>query len=85
MFYKIIRIISKRDNLPSDETILNLIEGFKNSSFKVIRINFEEGTIEKDYQEKSYYNFGKLRKITKKDLKPFEKQEEKNTLKTSKN
>lgn len=83
--YKIIRIISKRDNLPSDETILNLIEGFKNSDFQVVRIDIDEGTIEKDYNQKMIYNFGKLRKITKKDLKPFEKQEEKNTSKTSKN
>ena len=45
---------------------LNLINEFKNSSFKVIRIDFEEGTIEKDYNEKMIYNFGKLRRITKK-------------------
>lgn len=76
MFYKIIRIISKRDNLPSDEVILNLIEGFKNSDFKVIRVNFEEGTIERNYSEKWYCNFGKLRKIKKEDLEPFEKQED---------
>lgn len=83
--YKVIRFIAIKDRIPSDEVILNLIEEFKNSDFKVIRINFEEGIIEKDYQEKSYYNFGKLKKVTKEDLKPFEKQEEKNTLKTSKN
>lgn len=83
--YKIIRIISKRDNLPSDEIILNLIEGFKNSDFKVVRIDIDEGTVDRDYSEKWYCNFGELRRITKKDLEPFEKQEEKNTLKTSKN
>ena len=49
---------------------------FKNSDFKVIRINFEEGTIDRDYQEKWYCNFGELRRITKEDLKQFEKQEE---------
>lgn len=73
--YKIIRIISKRDNLPSDEVILNLVEGFKNSDFEVIRIDIDEGTIDKDYQEKWYCNFGKLRRISQKDLDKFEKQE----------
>ena len=71
--YKTIRIISKKDKLPSDEVILNLIEGFKNSDFKVIRINFEEGTIDRDYEERWYCNFGELRKITQKDLEQFEK------------
>ena len=74
--YKMIRFIATKDRIPSDEVILNLIEGFKNSDFKVIRINFEEGTIDRDYEEKWYCNFGKLRKITKKDLEQFEKQEE---------
>ena len=77
--YRMIRFIANKDRIPSDEVILNLIEGFKNSDFKVIRINFEEGTIEKDYNEKWYCNFGELRRITKKDLEQFEKQEE-NTL-----
>ena len=70
--YRMIRFIATKDRIPSDEVILNLVEGFKNSDFKVIRINFEEGTIEKDYNEKSHYNFGELRKITKKDLEQFE-------------
>ena len=83
--HRMIRFIATKDRIPSDEVIINLIEGFKNSNFKVIRINFEEGTIDRDYQEKWYCNFGKLRKITKKDLQQFEKQEEKNILKTSKN
>ena len=83
--HRMIRFIATKDRIPSDETIINLIEEFKNSDFKVIRINFEEGTIEKNYSEKWYCNFGELRNITKKDLKPFEKQKEKNTLKTSKN
>lgn len=83
--YRMIRFIAAKDRIPSDEVILNLVNEFKNLNFKVIRINFEEGTIEKDYNQKMIYNFGKLRKITKKDLKPFEKQEEKNTSKTSKN
>ena len=74
--YKMIRFIATKDRIPSDEVILNLIEKFKNSDFKVVRINFEEGTIEKDYDEKSYYDFGELRKITQKDLEKFEKQEE---------
>ena len=74
--YRIIRFIAAKDRIPSDEVILNLIEELKNSDFKVIRINFEKGTIEKDYEEKSYYDFGKLRKITQKDLEQFEKQEE---------
>ena len=73
--YKMIRFIATKDRIPSDEVILNLIEEFKNSDFKVVRINFEEGTIEKDYDEKSYYDFGELRKITQKDLEKFEKQE----------
>ena len=71
--YRMIRFIAAKDRIPSDEVILNLIEGFKNSDFKVIRINFEEGTIEKDYEEKSHHDFGKLRKITQKDLEKFEK------------
>ena len=70
--YKMIRFIAAKDRIPSDEVILNLIEGFKNSDFKVIRINFEEGTIDRDYEEKWYCNFGKLRKITQKDLEQFE-------------
>ena len=83
--YRMIRFIATKERIPSDETIINLIEEFKNSEFKVIRIDFEEGTIEKDYCEKWYRDFGKLRRITKKVLEPFEKQKEKNTLKTSKN
>ena len=71
-----IRFIATKDRIPSDEVILNLVEGFKNSDFKVVRIDFEKGTIEKDYEEKSYRNFGKLRKITKEDLEQFEKQGE---------
>ena len=71
--YKVIRFIATKDRIPSDEVILNLIEGFKNSDFKIIRINFEEGTIDRDYEEKWYCNFGELRKITKEDLKQFEK------------
>ena len=74
--YRMIRFIANKDRIPSDEVILNLIEGFKNSDFKVIRINFEEGTIDRDYEEKWYCNFGKLRNITQKDLEQFEKQEE---------
>ena len=70
--YRMIRFIATKDRIPSDEVILNLIEGFKNSDFKVIRINFEEGTIDRDYEEKWYCNFGKLRRITKKDLEQFE-------------
>ena len=70
--YRMIRFIATKDRIPSDEVILNLVEGFKNSDFKVIRINFEEGTIEKDYNEKSHYDFGELRRITKEDLEQFE-------------
>ena len=70
--YKIIRIISKQDNLPSDEIILNLVEGFKNSDFQVVRIDIDEGTIDRDYSEKWYCNFGELRKITKKNLEKIE-------------
>ena len=74
--YRMIRFIAAKDRIPSDEVILNLIEEFKNSDFKIIRINFEEGTIDRDYEEKWYCNFGELRKITKEDLEQFEKQEE---------
>ena len=70
--YKMIRFIATKDRIPSDEVILNLIEEFKNSDFKVVRIDFEEGTIEKDYNEKLRYDFGELRKITQKDLEQFE-------------
>ena len=70
--YKVIRFIATKDRIPSDEVILNLIEGFKNSDFKVIRINFEEGTIDRDYEEKWYCKFGELRKITQKDLEEIE-------------
>ena len=70
--YRMIRFIANKDRIPSDEVILNLVEGFKNSDFKIIRINFEEGTIDRDYDEKWYCNFGKLRKITKEDLEQFE-------------
>ena len=74
--YKVIRFIATKDRIPSDEIILNLVNEFKNLNFKVIRIDFEEGTIEKDYNEKWHCNFGELRKITQKDLEQFEKQEE---------
>ena len=74
--YRMIRFIATKDRIPSDEVILNLIEGFKNSDFKIIRINFEEGTIDRDYEEKWYCNFGELRRITKEDLEQFEKQKE---------
>ena len=74
--YRIIRFIATKDRIPSDEVILNLVEGFKNSDFKVVRINFEENTIDRDYDEKWYCNFGKLRNITKEDLEKFKKQEE---------
>ena len=73
--YKMIRFIATKDRIPSDEVILNLVNEFKNSDFKVVRIDFEKGTIEKDYKEKSRHNFGELRKITQKDLEKFEKQE----------
>lgn len=82
--YRMIRFIAIKDRIPSDETIISLIEEFKNSDFRVIRINFEEGTIEKDYCRKWYRDFGKLRKITKENLESFEKQEE-DTLEISKN
>ena len=72
---KIIRFIATKDRIPLDEVILNLVNEFKNSDFKVVRIDFEKGTIEKDYKEKSRHNFGELRKITQKDLEKFEKQE----------
>ena len=71
--YRMIRFIANKDRISSDEVILNLIEEFKNFDFKVIRIDFEEGTIEKDYNEKLRYEFGELRKITQKDLEQFEK------------
>ena len=74
--YRMIRFIATKDRIPSDKVILNLVDEFKNSDFKVIRINFEEGTIDRDYEEKWYCNFGKLRKITKEDLEKFKKQEE---------
>ena len=70
--YKVIRFIATKDRIPSDEVILNLIEEFKNFDFKVVRIDFEEGTIEKDYNEKTIHDFGILRKITQKDLEQFE-------------
>lgn len=67
--YKTIRIISKKDKLPSDEVILNLIKKFADFNFKVIRIDIDEGTIDIDYKEKLNYEFGTLREITDKDLK----------------
>ena len=73
--YRMIRFIAAKDRIPSDEVTLNLVNEFKNSDFKVVRIDFEKGTIEKDYKEKSHHNFGELRKITQKDLEKFEKQE----------
>ena len=63
--YRMIRFIATKDRILSDEVILNLIEGFKNSDFKIIRINFEEGTIDRDYEEKWHCNFGKLSKYVR--------------------
>lgn len=82
--YKMIRFIATKDKIPSDEVILNLVNKIKNLNFKIVRIDFEEGLIEKDYNQKMTYNFGKLKKVTKEDLEPFEKQEE-DTSKISKN
>ena len=70
--YRMIRFIATKDRIPSDEIILNLVNEFKNLNFKVIRIDFEKGTIEKDYNEKSHYDFGELRRIIKEDLEQFE-------------
>lgn len=70
--YRMIRVISKKDKMPSDEIILNLVDELKNSDFKIIRINIDEGTISKNDTEKWNYNFGKLRRITKKSLEKFE-------------
>lgn len=70
--YKMIRFIAKKDRIPSDEVILSLVNEFKNLNFKVVRIDFEKGIIEKDYSEKTIYDFGKLRKITKKNLEEIE-------------
>ena len=70
--YKVLRFIATKDRILSDEIILNLVNEFKNLNFKVIRIDFEEGTIEKDYNEKIIYDFGILRRITKKKLKEIE-------------
>lgn len=75
--YRLIRIIAKRDKIPSDEIILNLIDEFKNYDFKVIRIDIDEGTISKDDTEKWNYDFGELRKITQKDLEKFENNDDK--------
>lgn len=71
--YKIIRIIATKDRIPSDEVILNLVNGFKNSNFKIVRIDLEEGTIDRDYNEKWNCKFGKLKRIGKKDLENLEK------------
>lgn len=74
--FRMIRFIATKDRIPSDEVILNLIKEFKNLNFKVVRIDFEKGTIDIDYNKKTIHNFGRLRNITKKDLEPFEKQED---------
>lgn len=74
--YKMIRFIATKDRIPSDEVILNLVNKIKNLNFKIVRIDFEEGIIEKDYNQKITYNFGKLKKVTKEKLEPFEKQGE---------
>ena len=63
--YRIIRIISKKDKLPSDEVILNLINSFIYSDFKVLKIDIDNNTIEKDYEKKWHCNFGKLKIIKK--------------------
>lgn len=70
--FRMIRFITAKDRIPSDEVIVNLVNEFKNSNFKVVRIDFEKGTIEKDYNEKTIYNFGNLRRITKEDLEEIE-------------
>ena len=70
--YKMIRFIAKKDRIPSDEMILKLVNYISDLDFKVIRVDFEESAIEKDYNKKMIYDFGKLRRITQKDLEEIE-------------
>jgi hypothetical protein len=73
-----IRIISIKDRLPSDHIIFNMIDYAKqylDSGHHWIHFNIDTGKVITSQFEKDY-DFGKLRKITKKDLERFEKMEE---------
>lgn len=73
-----IRIISIKDRLPSDSTIISMIDYAKqylNSGHHWLKFDIDNSKVITSQFEKDY-DFGKLRKITKKDLERFEKNEE---------
>lgn len=69
--YKIIRIISKKDLLPNDTELLNIINDcisiLLDSTVCLIKINIDNSTLKIEDTIKKI-NFSKLRKITKEDI-----------------
>ena len=81
--YKIMEIVSSRDNLPSDEILLQMLEYTKNyfyeySSRSWVQFNVDTSTVRNAEHGEVFFNFGQLRRIKKSDL-----QEETTILETA--
>jgi very-short-patch-repair endonuclease len=75
--YKIIRIISRKDHIPSDEIILDIINRAKDylkSSHSWFEIDIDNSYIRcSEYTKK--HNFGKVRSLSNKDFSKYLKEE----------
>jgi hypothetical protein len=68
--WKDMRIISKKDNLPSDEVLVDMLEMSKDwfsKNHSWIKFYIDENKIETS-NGLTYFDYGKLRKIKDKDL-----------------
>ena len=71
--YKIMRIISHDDKIPSDEVLLTMLNDAKEylsqESTTRICFNINDGTLFTEYNvDASPYDYGKLRRISEKDI-----------------
>ena len=68
--WKIIRLISKNDLLPLDDKIIeiiNIAKEYLNTGYSWIYFDIDNSKIICS-EYKKYYNYGKLRRIIKKDI-----------------
>jgi very-short-patch-repair endonuclease len=68
--YKVLKIQSDSDDLPADEVLLSMIDfarKYFTQDHSWIEFNIDNLTVKTLHSEQSY-NYGKLRKITKKDI-----------------